>query len=1182
MKIIWWLTMTCALAVGMGTGPGVSGTAEAAIAYRSAASGYNNTLGEVQYRGRGNADDGSSGNVYPSYPSGWQTGDLLLCIIETKDNLALSMPAGWAALSSATSGATHQAAIYWKIAATGDDTTPTVTHGGDGSIIARILGFYNVDTSNPFDVTNSFTVSPSDKTTEADAIATVTAGAMLVFTAHIANNNSAVQSSSMSGWTRSFRSSTSEGTDSAIEAWYKLTAAVGVQAAINATRGGTAAISHGAQIALRPATSVAGLTIAKPAGTTTDDVMVASIAVRPSDTTISAPSGWTLVRRTEQTSGGVSTDPGGESLLTYYKAAGASEPTSYTWYFFNPEESGGGMAGGILSFSGVDTASPVNAEGGNTTGNSYTHTANAITTTVANAMLVSTHSYLSADAWDTPPAGMTEAVDQSSPPSSQAVGITLEMNYVAQATAGGTNNKSAVSSASGGPGTDYGAAHLLALKPATSTFDHFMLSHGGTGVNCQAENVTFTAHDTSHALTTLSSGTIITLSTSTNHGDWSLVSGTGALTNNGNGSATYVSGVESGFVLALKDTFAETVNINAASGAVTERSGTASADSPFDENLVFAPSGFRFVDASNVETIATQVAGQNSVNYYLQAIRTDTRTGACVGVFASGQDVAINLAFECNNPTTCRAGQQLNLTNNSATSAIQANNNGAALSYASKTMRFGADSKAAFTFNYTDVGQVTLHARYNIPLGSGGASSNDMLGSSNPFVVKPDHFVLSGIQQTAAPNLANPAAVDANGTKFVKAGESFSVTVTAVNANGTATPNYGKEISPEGVKLASALVGGLGLTHNPVLNNSTSFGAFTNGVATGTTFSWDEAGIITLTPSVGDSDYLGAGDVTGTASNNVGRFYPNNFAMTLPSLNNRSDLATCVAPAFSYMAEPFLANFTLTAQGVSGATLQNYAGSFAKLDLATPASFSFGAVNGATNLTTRLDLSAASTGAWGTPAAGSADVSATLAIQRAAAPDGPFPLLDIGIAPQDSDGVALLPGALDLDVDGSGSNDHAKLARTDVRFGRLRLYNAHGSELLALPVPFKAQYYNGSGFVTNSADSCTQVAVPDSTNGGLVFPAGQSLVANDTTASINGAAVGNGTFASGDGGLILTKPLSGHFGYVNLTITAPAYLQYNWNNTPTGGNYFDDNPQARATFGKFRNANEFIYLRENY
>jgi MSHA biogenesis protein MshQ len=88
------------------------------------------------------------------------------------------------------------------------------------------------------------------------------------------------------------------------------------------------------------------------------------------------------------------------------------------------------------------------------------------------------------------------------------------------------------------------------------------------------------------------------------------------------------------------------------------------------------------------------------------------------------------------------------------------------------------------------------------------------------------------------------------------------------------------------------------------------------------------------------------------------------------------------------------------------------------------------------------------------------------------------------------------------------------------------------------------------------------------------------LAGGETLASVNGAVAGNGTFAGGDGGLRLSTPGLNNFGYVDVQITAPDYLQYNWNGAATAGNFFDDNPGARATFGKYKQRNELIYMRE--
>src|SRR5205085_5744029 len=126
--------------------------------------------------------------------------------------------------------------------------------------------------------------------------------------------------------------------------------------------------------------------------------------------------------------------------------------------------------------------------------------------------------------------------------------------------------------------------------------------------------------------------------------------------------------------------------------------------------------------------------------------------------------------------------------------------------------------------------------------------------------------------------LANPGASTASGPVFITAGQPFTATVTAVANGGTTTPNFGMESPPESVQFAAALV--LPSTGNDPAVGGTA-GAFSNGVATGTAFSWAEVGIVTLVPHIADGSYLNAGDVIGNATGNVGRFVPNGFAVAL-------------------------------------------------------------------------------------------------------------------------------------------------------------------------------------------------------------------------------------------------------------------------------------------------------------
>jgi len=194
------------------------------------------------------------------------------------------------------------------------------------------------------------------------------------------------------------------------------------------------------------------LTINRPAGTLGGDLMVAGIAVRPSSATITAPVGWTLQRRQNNT------NPSDSSLAVYYRVAGTSEPASYTWTF----SASAGSAGGISSFSGVNTTTPINIEASANTGTTSTtnFTAPSVTTTVANTMVVTHHEYSSSDRF-TPPTGMTEAFDVASLAVANSNGVAITQDYKLQAAIGATGTMMAVAASNG----DVGNMDTLALAP---------------------------------------------------------------------------------------------------------------------------------------------------------------------------------------------------------------------------------------------------------------------------------------------------------------------------------------------------------------------------------------------------------------------------------------------------------------------------------------------------------------------------------------------------------------------------------------------------------------------------------------------------------------------------------------------------------------------------------------------
>ena len=240
-----------------------------------------------------------------------------------------------------------------------------------------------------------------------------------------------------------------------------------------------------------------------------------------------------------------------------------------------------------------------------------------------------------------------------------------------------------------------------------ATADHFSISHDGAAINCLAEPIVISAHDASDVVDTSYAGTI-TLSTDTAHGDWSLLIGSGTLTNNGAGSADYVfDAADNGEVtLGLANTFAETVNINVADAGISE-------DPAEDPTLTFAAAGFNVLANNTPSAVGTQIAGKassvapNAQTLELQAIETDPNTGECQAALVG--PTTVELGYQCLDPAACTASS-LTVSGN----PIASNNAGTVSNYTNVSLDFGdaTDATATITLTYPEAGQIQLHARY--------------------------------------------------------------------------------------------------------------------------------------------------------------------------------------------------------------------------------------------------------------------------------------------------------------------------------------------------------------------------------------------------------------------------------------------------------------------------------------
>jgi Concanavalin A-like lectin/glucanases superfamily len=121
-------------------------------------------------RGVGAAASGTDA-ITPGLPAGTVAGDVLLLFIETAGGDVVPAMAGWvdAPASPVIMGADTRLTVRWHVHAAGE-TAPTVPDSGDHQV-GRIVGFYDVDPDDPFDVTAAGTEA-SDTSVSFPAVTT--------------------------------------------------------------------------------------------------------------------------------------------------------------------------------------------------------------------------------------------------------------------------------------------------------------------------------------------------------------------------------------------------------------------------------------------------------------------------------------------------------------------------------------------------------------------------------------------------------------------------------------------------------------------------------------------------------------------------------------------------------------------------------------------------------------------------------------------------------------------------------------------------------------------------------------------------------------------------------------------------------------------------------------------------
>ncbi len=449
--------------------------------------------------------------------------------------------------------------------------------------------------------------------------------------------------------------------------------------------------------------------------------------------------------------------------------------------------------------------------------------------------------------------------------------------------------------------------------------------------------------------------------------------------------------------------------------------------------------------------------------------------------------------------------------------------------------------------------------------------------SVDNFAIRPPALTLNNWGANA-----DNTGVSATAAPVIKTGATFQINVNSSSGGGyNGTPS---------INTAAITVNP---SHAGILSGSFSGGGCggeCDGGGTSGNFTYSEVGYFSVNANaVTDTTFTavdqGGGDCTldysntlvngkygcyvaqTAASNYFGRFIPDHFAITAGSV-------TAACGTFTYFDQDgFTTTFTLTAQNSANVTTQNYTGSFARLGLTTWANYVFTG-----NTATPSASATAPSGSWSN---GVANVSAKhqVVVRPTTTPVAPASLI-VSAKPVDPDGVTAAVAT-------------AVSVATTLDFGELQVSSASGPISANLSLPVNANIWNGTGWVTNVADSCTGPAIANASIalGNFTATNGGTFSTSVTTPSLASS------WSQGAGNVVLAAPSVA--GTANVAINLGSGSTDNscvgWSVTSTGaalpwlrgawcsGLGYSQDPSALATFtGSATSTAPFVYIRENH
>ncbi len=612
---------------------------------------------------------------------------------------------------------------------------------------------------------------------------------------------------------------------------------------------------------------------------------------------------------------------------------------------------------------------------------------------------------------------------------------------------------------------------------------------------------------------------------------------------------------------------------------------------------------------TGLTTFGTFAVGEISVSSF-NAFETGTAANAIVGnIYTKLAGTAFGLDV-----VGIKAGAQASSFNGDVTVELLANTGTPGSGYdpdncPSSSSVIQTVASAAIAGGRSSVGFASVASAYRdlrVRISYPTSSPTIVVCSTDSFSVRPGSFVVTS---------SNAGNNDDTGAPAIKAGTAFSL---------TATTGAGYDGTPE-LNAAPGLVVG-----SPTAGTlAGSFGAAAAGVATGNAFTYSEVGNFGLNSNaIFDDGFTGvdqSADCTNdfsttlvggmygcmigsvavvqtTGSSGFGRFVPDHFAVTSPNL-------TPACSGMTYMGQAFTFEATIEARNSADALTVNYENDYAVATVSVVAEDQSMANQG-NDLGSRI-------GGLGSPvwSNGSYAIATTSAVfSRPATPlatplvpngGGPFDLLVSGVRVSDPDGAIVSSPVMDLRATTSGictapgtnaatDCDATQIGSTmKMRFGRLVLNNAYGSNLLDLLIPVRAEYVSAmSGavptFQLNPDDSCT--VIPDTAValgnavGGIVSSVSSGVTLSDGLGKIRLQKPSAGTVGSldvvvnlGSGVISPNSCLATLTGQVGGAAPSPilTHLLGKW-----CGSAYDRAPAVKVKFGASKSP--FIYFRERY